>query len=254
MKTQNDYKPVNDFGLLLIGPPLSGKTTVAMQFPNPYIISTDRKIGNATSRLLKDKKWWFDYVDVDDANQPVALDKQWTRATDLLKAAPSKPEIQTIIWDNLSDLSNMLYAHIIANGGTKLTVGGERVFEQQHWQPFKLLMSRAISFARSSGKLFVVCCHEDIEKDEVTGTLTYRPLIPGQLKNQLGGFFTDVWRTEVSASPSQAAKYYVRTVPTPRMALGNSIAGLPIEFEFEWSKFQALMSGSQKEPNSAKPS
>jgi hypothetical protein len=251
MKTHTDYKPSNDFGLLLIGPPLSGKTTVAMQFPRPYIISTDHKIKNAVERIPKGQPWYYDYVDIDDTGKPVDPINQWTRATDLLKKGCADPNVQTVIWDNLSDLSGILQTHIIANGGTKLTVGGEKVFEQQHWQPFKLLMQRSIAYARGSSKMFIVCCHESIERDEVTGMLIYQPLIPGQLKGQLGGFFTDVWRTEVEVVPNKPPRYYVRTVPTPRMSLGHSIAGLPPEFVFDWPTFSRLMSGSQKEPDKA---
>ena len=249
MKQHIEFKPGEDFGLLLVGPPLSGKTTVAMQFPSPYIISTDHKIKNAVQRIPPGQPWWFDYVDVDDKGQPVAPEKQWTRATDLLKAGCVNPVVKTVIWDNLSDLSTMLQAHIIASatGGKQLTVSGEKVMEMSQWQPFKLLMQRSIALARSSGKMFVVCCHEAIEKDEVTGTLTYRPLIPGQLRDQLGGFFTDVWRCEVEANPGRPPKYYVRTAPMPRMALGNSVNGLPQEFVFSWETFNALMSGSFRE-------
>ena len=241
MQNQANYKPNNDFGLLLIGPPLSGKTTVAMQFPDPYIISTDHKIKNAIRSLPKDKKWYFDYVDVDDNNKLIEPELQWKRATDLLKKGCVDPNVKTVIWDNLSDLSGILQNHIIANGGTKLMVGGERVFEMQHWQPFKLLMARAIALARSSGKMFIVCCHESVEKDEVSGMLLYQPLIPGQLRGQLGGFFTDVWRCEVDAPPGRSPRYFVRTAPMPRMALGNSILGLPQEFVFTWDEFAKLM-------------
>lgn len=249
MKTQDQFKPINDLGVLLVGPPLSGKTCVAMQFPAPYIISTDHKIKNAVQLLPPGKQWWFDYVDTDDNGKPVAEADQWTRATTLLKKGCADPNVQTVIWDNLSDLSGILQSHIIANGGTKLRVGGEQVFEMSHWQPFKLLLQRAIAYARGSGKIFVLCCHETVERDEVSGMLTYLPLIPGQLRGQLGGYFTDVWRTEVDVVPGKPPRYYVRTTPTPRQALGHSVLGLPSEFVFDWNKFAALMSGSQKEPD-----
>ena len=252
MNLSTSFRPENSFGLLLIGPPLSGKTSVAMQFAKPYIISTDHKIQNAVSRIPAGKEWFYDYVDVDNG-KPVPYEQQWTRATQLLKAGCTDPNVQTVIWDNLSDLSGMLQAHVIANGGTKLIVGGEKVFEMQHWQPFKLLMQRAISFARGSGKMFIVCCHEDTEKDEVTGVLTYKPLVPGQLRGQLGGMFTDVWRCEVTTNPGKPPTYFVRTSPTPRMALGNSL-GLPQEFVFTWDEFQKHMNnfappvGVEKQP------
>lgn len=241
MKTQSDYVPQNDFGLLLVGPPLSGKTTVAMQFPDVYVISTDHKLKNAIQRLPAGKKWWYDYVDVDDFGRSVPYHEQWARATTLLKNACVDPQIRTIVWDNLTDLSGMLQAHIIANGGSKLVVGGEKVMEQTHWQPFKLLLQRSIALARGSGKVFIVCCHEVIDKDEISGMMVYRPLVPGQLRDHLGGFFTDVWRCETDVVPGKPIRYFVRTVPTPRMSLGRSVAGLPDEFVFDWDTFSKLL-------------
>lgn len=227
MKSNTEFKPSNDFALLLVGPPLAGKTNVAMCFPTPYFISTDRKLQNAVARH-PGKKFFYDYIDAEPA-------KRWTQLTELLKAAGQNPEIQTIVIDNLTDVCTYLIDHIIANGGTKLTVGGEKVMEMTHWQPFKILLTRLITVGKSMGKMFIVCAHEAVEKDEVTGVLNYKPLIPGSMQNQLGAYFTDVWRCETEQVGKEVS-YIVRTTPTPRMALGNSL-NLPSTFKFTWTEF-----------------
>lgn len=244
MKTNTQYTPLNDLALLLVGPPLSGKTNVAMAFPAPYIISTDHKLNNAVSRF-PGKEFFYDYGDVDtDTGQPIESPKRWNRVCELVKKNYSDPRVKTIVIDNLTDLAGYLIDHIIANGGTKLTVGGEKVMEQQHWQPFKLLMTRFINTLKMTGKFVVVCAHETIDKDDVTGTLLYRPLIPGQLKDTLGQYFTDVWRTECE-KVSNGIVYRVRTAPTSRMSLGSQFK-LPQEFVFTWEEFEKAMKGGAK--------
>src|SRR2546421_7498018 len=101
MKTCNEYKMEQDFALLLIGPPLSGKTVVALQFPDPYIISTDHKIGNALKFLPPGKKWWYSYTDIDEAGKVVEFTDRYSRLCDLVVKATASPEPKTIILDNI---------------------------------------------------------------------------------------------------------------------------------------------------------
>lgn len=235
-----NYKPEQDFALLLVGPPLSGKTTVAMQLPDPCILSTDRKLRNAVSRIKPGAKWWYEYVEMTPGPGPTA----WERFVAQTKKAATEPDVKSIIWDNLTDLGAILMEHILFKDPPKLQVGGEKVPEKQHWQPFRDLMRKAIAVMRSSGKLFCVCAHEMVDSDDMSGSLLYRPLIGGQLKDNVGGYFTDVWRCETKLNAQGGVTYYVRTQPMPRMALGNTL-GLPKEFEFTQEDFLKRLSEVQ---------
>ena len=243
MKSNTSYTPLNDLALLLVGPPLSGKTNVAMSFPNPYFISTDHKLNNAVSRF-PNKKFFYDYGDV-DTDTGVVIDpaKRWSRMIDLVKIAATNPDINTIVIDNMTDVSVYLQDHILAAGGSKLTVGGEKVMQVEHWQPFMILMTRLITALKTSKKFIVVCAHELIEKDEISGTLTYRPSVPGRLRDTLGAYFTDVWRTETETT-SGGTVYRVRTAPTARMSLGTQF-NLPQNFVFTWNEFEKAMKGTK---------
>lgn len=237
MKTASEYRTTTDFALLLVGPPFSGKTNTAMAFEKPYFLDCDAKLSNAISRF-KDKEFFYDIVDTDDNGNTVPEAQRWTRLTTLAKLAAVDPRPRTLVVDSLSKVSTYLIDHIIANGGSKLTVGGEKVMEQQHWQPFKILMTRFITTLRASKKLVIFTAHEKVDKDEVTGVLNYQPLIPGQLANNIGMYFTDVWRCDAvpavdSTKGTMYTKYTVRTQPTARMMLGTSL-GLPVEFEMSW--------------------
>lgn len=246
MKTHSEFTQKRDFALLLIGPPLSGKTNVAMCFDSPYFLDCDMKLGNAVSRS-KNKPFFYDTIDVDtETNASVPDEKRWERLTTLCKTNCLKPEVKTIVIDSLTKVSQYLIDHILATSGSKLSVGGVKVPEQQHWQPYKLLLTRFISALRGTGKLVIFVCHEIVDKDEITGQLVYRPLLSGQLRDSIGAYFTDVWRCETEQIGT-TTRYYVRTTPTARMALGTSL-NLPSTFNFTWEEFQKAVNNSQK-PN-----
>ncbi len=245
-----DYNPNNSFSLMLIGPPFSGKTNAALTFPNPYILDADDKMGNGVVRLPKDKKFWFDRVLVDDKGGAVTPELRWTRATECLKAACAMPEIETIIVDSGTAMSTFLQDHILHAGGSKLVVAGVKSMDMQCWGPFQTLMTRLIMMLKASGKKFIWICHEELEKDEVTGSFRYTPLVQGALRHKMAGMFTNVWRCETKSGLGKDNKmettYIVRTQPKAQMTLGNSL-GLPAEFTLSWDELSKLMPGATKQ-------
>jgi hypothetical protein len=244
MQPHTSYKPGLSFALLLIGPPLSGKTNAAMTFPVPYIFDADDKMGNAIKRLPADKVFYFDRALVDAKGLPVPPEKQWGHAVECIKAACLSPDIQTIVVDSITNLATMLINHILASGASKLKIAGEAAMDMQCWTPFQNLMTKLIMMIKSSGKYTIFTCHEAVEKDEITGALSYKPLIQGALKDKIAGMFTDVWHTEATqvlgAGNKLETKFFVRTAPTARMALGNSL-GLPTEFTVSWDELLKFM-------------
>ena len=246
MQPGTSYSPSTSFALLIIGQPKSGKTNLAFEFPSPWFADCDGNLGSAIRRH-PGKEFFFDSIATDDTNIPVPLDKQWARYADKLIAAAKDPRAKTLVTDSLTTLCPMLQAHIIATG-TKLIVGGEKCMEQQHWTPFRNLMLKAINIARSSGKYVIHICHEAVDKDEISGMLSYKPLIPGQLKDSIGAFFTDVWHCENelamnTVSKQMEPKYIIRTMPTARMGfIGNSL-NLPQTFQFTWEEFHKHLTG-----------
>lgn len=243
MKKAQDFKLETSFALLLIGLPFSGKTNAAFQFPNPYILDADDKLANAVRRNTS-KDFHFDCPLRDDNDKPVPHEQRWEHSVRCLNvAAAPNNGIDTIVIDSASAMSDFLTAHILRfpAAGKSLIVGGEKVMDQSMWRPFQDLWKKLIMGLRASGKLIVVICHEDIDKDEATGIMMHRPLIPGALKNMFASMFTDVWRCETQQVPDPSkpgqmmTKYLIRTQPTAKMALGNSL-GLPAEFVMSWEE------------------
>lgn len=234
MKTTATQSPRPAFGLLLVGAPKSGKTSFSLQFPNPYIADCDNNI-SGPHRYLKEKSlspvFSYDTIDIDDAGNEVPVGKRWTRLTECCKAAAASKEIDTIIVDSLTKVSDYLVDHIL---------NYEKIQQMriQDWLSYQNMMKRFVTYLRSTGKLLIFCAHETVEKDELEGTLKYFVALPSKLKDTIGGLFTDVWRAEYQ--PGGAGKegsYMIRAVSSARMSLGNSL-GLPTSFPMEYKQIQ----------------
>ena len=243
MKTQLDYKTNKKVALMLVGAPKTGKTTIAMAFPNPYIINADNNLGYAVSKY-PGKTFWFDTPDLDEKDQPVPPEKRWLRLCALLSENATKPEVDTIVLDSMTKIGDYLSDFLVMQSSAvkDLIIGGMKCMTVNHWYPFSILMKRLVSGIRATGKHIVVVCHEKTDKDEVLGTLLYKPALSGQSADTLGGLFTDVWRTEVTVGqPTPTCPtgvlYHIRTMPQTRFSgLGNSF-NLPPDYVFTWEDF-----------------
>lgn len=266
MLTSNQFSLNTSIAVLLLGPPLSGKTNVAFQFPDPYFLDCDDKLTNAVVRNAG-KKFWYDCPlrkavnKVGGGTEFVAVEDilRWEESVSRLKEAGASPDVKTIVIDSVTSLNAMIFQHILRFPSTAkvpLQVGGIKVMDQSMWGPYRDLWTRLIMGLRGTGKLVVCIAHDTVDKDEITGTLSYRPSWAGQLKDTGAGLFTDVWHCESRNVPDPTksgqmkTEYFVRTHPTPMMALGNSL-GLPREFSFTWEKFKSYLDTFQAKQQSS---
>lgn len=249
MKTANQFQPDKNLSLLLIGPPGSGKTNVAMEFPDPWILDWgDSNLKNAVERH-PGKTFFWDRVDQDMNGKEIAPELRWDRAGTLLKELVDKegnvtPEVGTIVDDSLSMMQIALQDHIIKKGSQAeqpLVVGGVRVMSMSMWAAFSDLLRRRIIYAKSLGKPYVLICHEKVDESELSGSKYVRPLVSGSMGNSIAGLFSDYWACKVDTNAKKdqyknGIRYYVRTVPDNRMPLKCS-CNLPADFEFTWEAF-----------------
>lgn len=232
MKAGNTYKREQAFALLLIGEPKSGKTTAALCFPKPFVLDLDNNLAGAIRHHGDD----FDmnelyFEDLEGVEQ----DKRWSAGVLAIKEACASPDVETIIIDGLSIMAELLMRHILANtkrdsSNSKLIIAGEDCMQMNQWTPFKNLMSGIIMACKSSGKRLVFLCHEAPLTDKNGAVLSYRPMIPGSLKNNIAGYFTDVWRCE-SGVKAQKPFYRIRFAPKSMMQIGNSLGIKDIDFD-----------------------
>lgn len=233
MKKGNDYNRKGTLSLLLMGTPKSGKTVVAMSFPKPFILDCDNNLRGALKYHEERGEPIKDFYFADPNAE--SLEKRWDFCLKSLEEAIESDEVESIIIDGLSLLSEYLQAMILAN--TKgdstqgsLTIGGEKCMMQSHWTPFKTRMARLVMACKASNKPFIMTCHTGgvLRKD---GSLeSYRPLISGQMRDNIAGFFSDCWLCEAKASMKQPT-YSIRTAPKNLYQIGNSLSLKDVDFD-----------------------
>lgn len=221
MKQSNTYHSDLSFALLLVGEPKSGKTRVAASFPRPYFLDFDRNLGslianNPTVSFLYDNPY------EDDSGKPIEPKDLWeVNINRRLKAAVASPDVDTIVLDSLSTLSDTAIQHII--GEVRRQEG--KVIEVpriQDYTTFRNLFVRLITYLRKSSKNIIFTSHQKTNKDELTGILRYQLSMPGQLADNFGGFFSDIWACEAKPG-ARGPTYHVHTAPAFRhVELGHS--------------------------------
>jgi len=245
VKTAETYKPSNGFGLLLESLPKAGKTTLALMFPDPYIIDCDNNLSGALRWFKQNdpgklSKIKYDTVNVLDDGTIVEDEKRWERVVDLATAALNDKTIRTIIVDSCTALSKYLEDFIVSRKGA----GKKEGMTISDWIPFRNLLGKIVIDlrAKSKGRIIIFTSHEEVVKDESTGVLHYRTNIPSKLADSFGGFFSDVWRCEVSTDATTGVSTHsVRCAKSPVYpALGSSM-GLPAIFKFTWPEFQKYL-------------
>ncbi len=233
MKSANQYELSTAFALLAIGTPKAGKTCFALNFPTPWILDCDNNLAGAL-RFHKHQANPFDFY-FDNPNE-VEESKRWDFCMKAIRDAVAAPEVKTIVVDGLSLLGYYLEKHILANstkgsgGMNDLVIAGEKVMNMSQWGPFKNLMSQLVMACKACGKLFVMTCHEQAEVNDKGAITAYTPLISGSLRNNIAGFFTDVWRLETANGP-RGSTYSVRFAPRTMMQIGNSLSIKDAEFD-----------------------
>ena len=154
-------------------------------------------------KLYPNKKFTYDFPSEDATGKILDHDKRWTRLNDLIKENCGKPEVKTIVLDNLTDVAGYLASYIIstpAAGKGRPVIAKETIMEKTDWQPFLVLVIRMITNLKDFNKprdqrLFA----NAPEKDDASPALwsAPKPLIGGQIKDILPTLFTDFWHTRV---------------------------------------------------------
>lgn len=222
--------------LLLQGPPGCGKTTLALQFPKPYLLSLD---GNwrGPARWLRKNNFKADFkFDVplmvkvgDKAVMEGEEKKHYGLITKAVEAAVQAPDVETIIIDNWTNLAPAILAEV-----RRQNLRTRENFRIQDWGDFIYMATNFVNWCKQQSKTTIFIAHEKPEKDDVDGIIKYFLSIPSQFSNQIGGMMSDVWRCEVEEHAGQH-DFIVRTMPNTRLQLKNSL-GLPAKFKMTWTE------------------
>lgn len=242
----SEYADDNDkIRLVLQGPAGAGKSTVACQFPRSWIVDVDVNLGG-TLRFLKERKLQlpvgYDVLDHDDKGTPVPLLQRYLRLAEVLKKVQMMDNVDTIVLDSGTTLADVLMAEVCRQQGKSQP--SDFKDGRQFWGFFAPFCRNFFSVLAQMRKHIVLTAHEKTEKLE-SGAVVYPIKVawPGQVGQNIGAFFTNVWRCEVQILPSGQSNTYkwnIRTMPESKYELKNTL-GLPALFEFNWSTIQAAL-------------
>ncbi len=241
MKDSSTFQISLPKSILILGRPGSAKTTLALQFPKPFILDCDRNMDGPV-RFLAIKaggvmpSFKFDSPLFDKTGAAVPRQTRMDRVQELLNEAVADPDIETIIIDSLTTLIDFVFDKIRATAtGTnppKLSDGKKQQDEPlriQDWGVFASILKQLIFWLKSTGKRIVFIGHISTDKDEASKMILNFIAVPGQVGDIISGLFEEVWQTEVKATGAEAslkAQYKVCTVGDARSAaLGLKSAG-----------------------------
>lgn len=224
MKTSDQLGWESFLALLLVGEPKTGKTTIELAFPDPFILNVDKNLDGPRRRAVG-KKFWFDDPMLGPDGKELPPEKRWNRAMDLIKEAARAPEIKTITIDSLSGLCDYLVDHILAEVRKNEGKAIDRPRIQDYYSIKDLLTRLAVMLREiSKAKHVVIAAHQKADVDDATKGTRYSLNIPGQQAQNWGSYFTDVWATTATPAGSGKTKYEIRTKPTGfHVSLGTSL-------------------------------
>lgn len=246
MQSIESYSSDNDWlRLLLQGPAGSGKTDVAARFPGAYIIDVDVNLGGVLRRLKEQKLQLpvgFDVLDKDEKGVEVPMISRFQRLEKCLNDIQSNPLVKTIVIDSGTTLVDVLIAEVCRKQN-KTSIADWKD-GRQFWNFFAPFCRSFFGKLTQMRRHIVLICHESLQKNEA-GAVVYPTKVawPGQVGQNIGAFFTNVWRCENSREgfgPNEKIKFTLRTSPDGKYELKNTL-GLPPQFEFNWQTIQTAL-------------
>ena len=210
MPSLNETLKVDFMSLLAYGPSGAGKTTgiawmaAYEEFRPIYFFDWDLRIASLKAKIPSEL-WQFIHSD------PYRDDKVQGEALIFMQAKMEKLEkegFKTAVIDSASFMMNGVMNRILALDGNKPSTS---IPQLQHYNAQKSMVTDIISRFCSKKMHVVMTCHEDTDKDEVTGRLFKSLDLTGKLAGKMPGYFNEFWHAEIQQLTGRESQFVFRT-------------------------------------------
>lgn len=245
---------MRNFSCLLIGPPGSGKSTAASTAPGPVLfLDMDQKVGkmlNIKSKVDKAEVLIWTPEErlftgslasiIQQGTNPQAKFAQ-QRAMGYIKLAEAIDKLEAAkgIWNGVKVGTVVLDTFTSTEEHLKrllMSVNGVATITQPLWGTILNNNENLVSAMLSLNKYMnvIVIAHQQAIKDELTGSISYAPLIGGSMKDKIGKDFEEVYFLEKRVSGDKAV-YEMLTIGSS-MKECRTTRDLPARVEPNFSK------------------
>lgn len=230
--------------ILLYGPAGTKKTTLAATFPNPHFVDFDNGMrtlhGQAVHYVTINGR---ETIDPDFLAIPTC--KAVAKASAFVKGqkyaehlANTLTKNDTLIIDSLTFWGNYAMDHALA-------LAGRPTPQLQDWGTARKMIEISLEALKSATCNLIIITHEDFEKDEEQGYISFQPKgVTGNQGRILGTYFDEVWRAGITHGQGVdkgKMTYTLTTVPSKR-AEGKSRSNLPATIQDPtYEKIKALI-------------
>jgi len=210
------YKPVgckylsesedNQVRLIIQGPPFAGKTTSALTFPNPVILTYDRKVSAHLHRGDVPLVPFYDPSYVDSVVRRAGTSQPPNRKDALIKFLETEgmklSHEQTLIMDGCTGIEDGYHQWFKVNEDDLATSKKGEYNKFVQWD-LKLKYFKEIwnLFKALRCDVIFICHEQDDRNKDGTYNGKIRPLLTGQVADTLGKNFTDALAQVVISKP-----------------------------------------------------